>query len=113
MEPQAIQIATEADPASSARQIRLAMNRLGREAKEALGHASTLQERRDRFNRFFFSEAGFKPDGNQNSVDGLLLHDVLRRRQGTCVGLAQVYLILAERPLCANMLETPTSSSLV
>jgi len=73
------------------------MNRLEHDAKEALGQASTLQERRERFNRFFFSEAGFKPDGTQNSVDGLLLHDVLRRRQGTCVGLAQVYFILAER----------------
>jgi len=97
LEPEAVLIATQADPASSARQIRRAINRLEHDAKKALRQASALQERKERFNHFFFSVAGFKPDGNQNSVDGLLLHDVLRRRQGTCVGLAQVYLILAER----------------
>lgn len=97
LEPQAIRAATEADAGTSQRKIRRELNRLTRAAKRALAGAGSAREKRERLNRLFFVDAGFKPASDQASAEGLLLHHVLRSREGTCVGLALVYIILAER----------------
>jgi len=107
LESTAIAIATESDPEASARKIRRELNRLEKKAKRRIRAAEDLQERRELFDRFFFTQAGFRgstavdperPEGGGSETGSrLFLHDVLETRSGTCVGLAQVYLILAER----------------
>ncbi|MEE9231171.1 MAG: tetratricopeptide repeat protein [Acidobacteriota bacterium] len=107
LESAAIAIATESDPEASARKIRRALSRLEKKAKRRIRGAENTQERRGLFDRFFFTEAGFRgstaldtrrpEDGRSESGAGLLLHEVLETRSGTCVGLAQIYLILSDR----------------
>ncbi len=107
LESTAIAIATESDPEASARKIRRELNRLEKKAKRRIREAGDVRERRELFDRFFFTEAGFRgsaiadsqhPEGGgSEDGSGLLLHEVLETRSGTCVGLAQVYLILADR----------------
>jgi len=49
-----------------------------------------------RLNHFFFDEEGFQPNHDLDTPDHLLLNRVLLGRKGHCVGLATVYLVLAE-----------------
>ncbi len=97
LESLAVRVAVEADPEAGARRMRGALRRLEADARRALESAAGPDEKRARFGRFFFEEAGFDGEADLAQPDGLLLHRVLERRRGTCVGLAQVYLILAER----------------
>lgn len=97
LESLSIQIAVELDPQARPREIRRQLERLAEGARRAVPRGLAPHQQRERFNRFFFSDAGFKPASDQDSAESLLIHQVLRRRQGTCVGLTQVYLILAER----------------
>jgi hypothetical protein len=58
--------------------------------------------RLDAFNRYFFDELGFRASQHRTRDDeerlaGLLIHHVLRRRRGHCVGLSSVYLALGLR----------------
>ena len=97
LEHLATALACAEDPGAEARRIRAVLKRLSRQAAEATAGASSLQERRERFDRFFFRTAGFGGEADASTREGLLLHRVLERRRGTCVGLAQAYLALAER----------------
>lgn len=97
LESVALEIALEVDPGLSPEAVHGKLLELTESARSAAEGAQSVRLHRERFNRFFFIEAGFRPEAEQGSPDGLLLHRVLERRRGTCVGLAQVYLILAER----------------
>ena len=50
----------------------------------------------DRLNGFFFQHVGLQTDGEPGEPGRLLPPDVLATQHGNCVGLATVYLILAE-----------------
>jgi len=50
----------------------------------------------DRLNEFFFGAEGFQATYDLNTPNHLLLDRVLAGRKGHCVGLATVYLVLAE-----------------
>jgi regulator of sirC expression with transglutaminase-like and TPR domain len=92
----AIQVSVESDPKVKRREIRGLLNRLALEAERTVGEAQTEPEKRRRFNSFFFEQLGFSGESDQTTTEGLLLHRVLDRRRGNCVGLAQAYLSLAE-----------------
>src|SRR5262245_16405953 len=65
-------------------------------AHEAVAAASTPQERIDRLNRFFFQGEGMRVTADLSSADHLLPSTVLAEKRGYCVGLALLYLIIAE-----------------
>ncbi len=48
-------------------------------------------------NRFLFVEEGFAYDDDSGNPDNYLLHRVIARRRGNCLGLTALYLLLAER----------------
>jgi regulator of sirC expression with transglutaminase-like and TPR domain len=97
LEAHSVRIALESDPDLRARRIRREIRRLVQQANEALRGAATQTEKRERFNHFFFTDAGFGPAGLEDSAEPLLIHKVLQTRRGNCVGLAQAYLIIAQR----------------
>ncbi len=65
-------------------------------AREALAGATTPAETIERLNRFFFQSEKFQVTYDLSSSDHLLPGPVIAGRRGYCVGLATVYLILAE-----------------
>jgi regulator of sirC expression with transglutaminase-like and TPR domain len=97
LEPLAIRAAVDADSGATERALRRTLKRLEREAREAIDGSTIVDDQVKRFNRFFFRETGFAGEQDRNEIAGTVLSHVLTRRRGTCVGLAQVYMILAER----------------
>lgn len=73
------------------------MDALASHARAALAGLSIPQERVERLNRLFFDEEGFRATQDLSSAGHLLLSEVLKGKKGYCVGLALVYLILAEK----------------
>lgn len=73
-----------------------AVAELTQRASAAVTGESIPAEKIDRLNHFFFEEAGFHPNYDLTSPDHLLVAGVLAGKKGHCVGLASVYLILAE-----------------
>jgi regulator of sirC expression with transglutaminase-like and TPR domain len=69
---------------------------LAERARSAIAGAVSPAETLDRLNRFFFEDEGFTPTFDVNSPDNVLLGHVLAGKKGHCVGLATVYLALAE-----------------
>ena len=65
-------------------------------ARESVHAASTPTETLDSLNHFFFEQEGFQVTYNLDSPEHLFLDGVLSGRKGYCVGLATVYLVLAE-----------------
>jgi len=65
-------------------------------AREAVGGAITPAETIERLNRFFFQTEKFQVTYDLSSSDHLLPGPVLGGKKGFCVGLATIYLILAE-----------------
>jgi len=65
-------------------------------AGELVGGATTPIETIERLNRFFFQSEKFQVTYDLSSADHLLPGPVMAGRKGYCVGLATVYLILAE-----------------
>lgn len=51
----------------------------------------------EELNRLIFSELGFEREVEDESVEFMLLPCVIQNRKGSCLGLAAVYLVLAER----------------
>ena len=66
------------------------------QARVALQGASSPAEKLDHLNHFFFVEERFQPAFDLDSADRLLPGKVIANKKGHCVGLAAVYLILAE-----------------
>jgi tetratricopeptide (TPR) repeat protein len=64
--------------------------------RQAIGGASDAKETIDRLNDFFFRFEKFQVTYDLSSADHLLPGPVLSEKRGYCVGLAAVYLILAE-----------------
>ncbi len=69
---------------------------LAARAREAIRGVAEPEEVIGRLNQFFFEEEGFQPNHDLDTADHLLLGRVLLGRKGHCVGLATVYLVLAE-----------------
>jgi regulator of sirC expression with transglutaminase-like and TPR domain len=92
-----VRVALESENGLKAGPIRREIRRLTREARKYLRGASTLSKRLKQFNRFFFIDAGFGPAVEGDSAESLLIHKVLQNRRGNCVGLAQAYLVIAQR----------------
>jgi tetratricopeptide (TPR) repeat protein len=65
-------------------------------AREAVSGATTPPETIERLNRFFFQSEKFQVTYDLSSSDHLLPGPVLDGKKGYCVGLATIYLILAE-----------------
>jgi len=65
-------------------------------AGEAITGATTPIETIERLNRFFFQSEKFQVTYDLSSADHLLPGPVMAGKKGYCVGLATVYLILAE-----------------
>src|SRR5712692_2461347 len=65
-------------------------------AARALSGATSPGETIERLNAFLFEAEGFHPTYDLTSPDHLLLDGVLVGKKGHCVGLATVYLVLAE-----------------
>ncbi len=75
--------------------------------KDDLGKMLGLAEKRARdksatgrieaLNRLIFSELGFEREVEDESIEFMLLPYVVQNRRGSCLGLAAVYLVLAER----------------
>ena len=65
-------------------------------AREAVAGATTPAETIERLNRFFFQTEKFQVTYDLSSSDHLLPGQVLAGKKGYCVGLATIYLILAE-----------------
>jgi regulator of sirC expression with transglutaminase-like and TPR domain len=54
-------------------------------------------ERIDALNRLIFEELGFQREVEDQSIEFMLLPHVLKHKRGSCLGLAALYLVLAER----------------
>ena len=65
-------------------------------ARQAVSGATTPAETIERLNRFFFQSEKFQVTYDLSSSDHLLPGPVIAGKRGYCVGLATIYLILAE-----------------
>jgi len=72
------------------------LNTLVVRARQAVAGATTPAETIERLNRFFFQSERFLVTYDLSSADNLLPGPVMAGKKGYCVGLATVYLILAE-----------------
>jgi len=72
------------------------LEELLKRARTVLSSASTPQERIDRLSNFFFKDQGFRVTADLSSADHLLPSAVVAGKKGYCVGLALVYLAIAE-----------------
>jgi len=72
------------------------LDALVKRAGEAVGGASTPIETIERLNHFFFQSEKFQVTYDLSSSDHLLPGPVIAGKRGYCVGLATIYLILAE-----------------
>jgi len=73
-----------------------ALAELAERAASVVDPESTRESTIERLNQFFFEQEGFQPTYDLTSPEHLLVNGVLAGRKGHCVGLASVYLILAE-----------------
>jgi len=81
------------DPASVENEI----TRLAEKVRPALRDRSDPRAVIAALNRFLFVEEGFSYDRVAGNTDNYLLHRVLGRKRGNCLGLTALYLLLAER----------------
>ena len=51
----------------------------------------------DSLNRLIFEELGFEREVEDDSIEFMLLPNVINNKKGSCLGLAALYLVLAER----------------
>lgn len=73
--------------------------------RAAAAGAETAEQKVAAMNRVIYTDCGFRTDvaagasatSGQGALDASLLHRVLERKQGVCLGLATVYLVVAER----------------
>lgn len=65
-------------------------------ARDAIAGASTPAETIDQLNRYFFQSEKFQVTYDLSTSDHLLPGPVIAEKKGYCVGLATIYLILAE-----------------
>jgi regulator of sirC expression with transglutaminase-like and TPR domain len=72
------------------------MDTLIARAREAVSGATKPVETIDRLNLFFFEKERFRVTYDLSSADHLLPGRVVEGKRGYCIGLAAVYLILAE-----------------
>jgi tetratricopeptide (TPR) repeat protein len=78
------------------------------QARDAIAGAETWAEIIDRLNRYFFQSEKFQITYDLSTSDNLLPGPVIAGKQGYCVGLATVYLILAgELDLPIHAVATP------
>lgn len=54
-------------------------------------------ERIDSLNRLIFEELGFEREVEDDSIEFMLLPNVIKNQKGSCLGLAALYLVLAEK----------------
>ncbi len=64
------------------------------EAQKAVGH-SRGEAAVDRLNEFLFKKSGFRREVDDPDIRFMLLPYVVRHRQGSCLGLASLYVVLA------------------
>ncbi|MGZ8439804.1 MAG: tetratricopeptide repeat protein [Candidatus Deferrimicrobiaceae bacterium] len=81
------------DPAAVDKEI----TRLAEKIRPALRDRSDPRAVIAALNRFLFVEEGFSYDRVSGNTDNYLLDRVLGRKQGNCLGLTALYLLLAER----------------
>ncbi len=81
------------DPAAVEKEI----SRLAGKLIDALGEEKSPREVVSALNRILFVEEGFTYDCVAGNPDNYLLHRVIARRRGNCLGLTALYLLLAER----------------
>jgi regulator of sirC expression with transglutaminase-like and TPR domain len=72
------------------------LDALVKRAEESVTGATTPIETIERLNHFFFQSEKFQVTYDLSSSDHLLLGPVIAGKRGYCVGLATIYLILAE-----------------
>lgn len=84
-------------PANSAGALRARLDRLADQARGLVDTQRDAVSRVESLNRFIFGHLGIGPASDLTDADNLLLTRVLDRRQGYCVGIASLYLVLAER----------------
>lgn len=73
------------------------IGRLEAGARAAIREGKTPRERIAALNRYLFDTEGFVYDCIAGNPENFLLEPVLHRKRGNCLGLASLYLILAER----------------
>ena len=86
-------IGVPVDPAAVEKEI----SRLAGKLRPALGEERNPREVISALNRVLFVEERFTYDCVAGNPDNYLLHRVIARRRGNCLGLTALYLLLAER----------------
>ncbi len=73
------------------------IDRLAKKVRPALRGRSDPRKVVSAMNRFLFVEEGFSYDSDDENPENHFLDRVLARKQGNCLGLTAIYLLLAER----------------
>ena len=87
----------ERPPANTTPPLDTRINELTGRLRTELHGVTTARERVDALNRFIFERLAIESSDDLSDPDNLLLSAVLERRRGYCVGIASLYLVLAER----------------
>jgi regulator of sirC expression with transglutaminase-like and TPR domain len=79
------------------------VSEIGTKIKESAAKAKTAADKVAAINQVIYEQYGFKVDTEQGSLfdegslDASMLHRVIERRKGICVGLSTVYLVACEK----------------
>jgi regulator of sirC expression with transglutaminase-like and TPR domain len=93
------------DPELDAAKIEEQVAAIAEKAKAAAAKAQTVRGKVTAVNRAIYHDAGFGPETEvdvnietgEGALDASMLHRVLERKQGVCLGLTTLYVVVAER----------------
>jgi regulator of sirC expression with transglutaminase-like and TPR domain len=93
------------EPALDEKKIERQVQALADKVKAAVATAATARAKIAAINNVIYTESGFRserevdvsPLAGEGALKASLLHCVLERKQGICLGLSTLYLVLAER----------------
>jgi len=95
VEPACASVCSPAD--ASPEDLRLKIESLAADLRSGPGWSSDPSSRVQALNRLVFQRLKIRPSQDLKNPDNLFLSRVLERGQGYCVGIASLYLVLAER----------------
>ncbi|MHC4917668.1 MAG: transglutaminase family protein [Planctomycetota bacterium] len=92
-------------PDLDAARIEKQVDEIAAKVKAAAAGAETAEEKIAAMNKVIYGQSGFRtdivagssPTSGQGALDASMLHRVLERKQGVCLGLTTVYVVVAER----------------
>jgi regulator of sirC expression with transglutaminase-like and TPR domain len=83
-------------PADTAPELRAQVSRLVDRVREKMRRTRDPRARVEALSRFIFDHLGVQASRDLTDPDNLFLSRVLERKQGYCVGIASLYLVLAD-----------------